>query len=625
MERHDARVHRAPLSSLRLWARTIYLVWQTSPKAVTLVVILTLLGGVIPSLQIAATKLIIENVSSAIQGAHTNNGQAANSAYLAVLFVVAQGVLVLFAALIGNLSQQVQSFIQLQLTNKISVLITEKALLLELEQFEDATTYDMLQRASQESAARPYTLFMQLVSLGRDSITLMSVTAVLCSWNVLLGFLVLLASVPSISVWIIYGRKGYNVARARASQYRRLSYWQSLITTTRSAKEIRLFGLGDYLLGRYRSLLEEAARTDQDLTRQRTLALMPFLLLSNLVSAGAQVYAVLVTIRIGSVGALAAYFQAIVTVHETTLSLTANIGQLYQTTLYIGNLFELLDLAPVAIRSGSRPAPRRLRTGIEFRNVTFRYPGTARDVLKRLSMVLRAGECTALVGRNGAGKTTIVKLLARLYEPTEGQILLESIPLEEYDLIDLRKHISVLFQDFMQYDMTARENIGFGNIDNVNDLPRIQAAARQGGADSVISPLPNSYETVLGRMFDAGQELSIGQWQKVALSRALMRAASLLVLDEPTASVDAMAEADLYDRMHTMAQGSTSLLIAHRFSTVRMADRILVLEDGRISEEGTHKDLMRRHNGTYAHLFRLQATGYLDAENQSTTIAEPIE
>ncbi|HET8842884.1 MAG TPA: ABC transporter ATP-binding protein [Ktedonobacteraceae bacterium] len=312
------------------------------------------------------------------------------------------------------------------------------------------------------------------------------------------------------------------------------------------------------------------------------------------------------------IGLLAGYIQALYLVYNNTQSLVSNLSQLYEHTLYIKNLFEFLDITPTRIKSGSLSFPQRLSKGIEFRHVSFSYPGTTDAVLHDLNLFFPARECVALVGHNGAGKTTLVKLLARLYEPTEGQIFIDDIPLEAYDLQDLRKHISVIFQDFVHYEMTVQENIGFGYVAELENSERVQCAARESGIAQTVEGFPQLYQTTLGRMFEDGQELSLGQWQKVALARAFMRRAPIVILDEPTASMDAEAETEVFGRLREIAQGATTLLIAHRFSTVRMADRILVLEHGQVVEEGTHESLLHA-NGTYAHLFHLQAAGYVNS------------
>ncbi|HKV57825.1 MAG TPA: ABC transporter ATP-binding protein, partial [Ktedonobacteraceae bacterium] len=379
-----------------------------------------------------------------------------------------------------------------------------------------------------------------------------------------------------------------------------------------SVKEIRLFRLGGYFLGCYRQLYNEFYLVDSNLVKRETRALAPFTIFTNIASAGAQVYAISITIASGQIGILAGYLQAIAVVQSTVESLVMSISQLYQNNLFVSNLFEFLDVAPHAIQSGKRAVPECLQKGIEFRGVSFSYPGTSSMVLRNLNLFLRAGECVALVGHNGAGKTTLVKLLTRLYEPTAGQILIDDVPIEEYDADDLRRHVSVLFQDFVEYEMTVRENVGFGNLDEMHNNERILMATEESGAASVLEGLPQGYETMLGRMFEKGHQLSIGQWQKIALARAFMRKAPLVILDEPTASIDAEAESEIFNRLRQVAQKTTTLLIAHRFSTVRIADRIIVLERGQIIEEGTHESLLRAE-GTYAYLFSLQAAGYVNS------------
>jgi len=374
-----------------------------------------------------------------------------------------------------------------------------------------------------------------------------------------------------------------------------------------------LFRLGSYFMQRRRDLYQ----VDSRLARQQSLAQIPFTVLTTAAAAGAQLFAIVMTITSGQLGFLAGYIQAISVVQTTVQSLLFGIAQLYQNNLFINNLFEFLDTPPSQIKRGTRQVPKRLCKGIEFQEVSFSYPGTTEEVLHDLNLLLRAGECVALVGHNGAGKTTLVKLLTRLYEPTEGQIFIDGIPLEEYDLEDLRRHISVIFQDFVQYEMIVKENVGFGYIEEIGNRERIIQAARESGADTMIEKLPDQYETMLGRMFAKGEQLSGGQWQKMALARAFMRRAPLVILDEPTASLDAESEAEIFAQMQRIAEGATTVLVAHRFSTVLWADRILVIEQGKVIEDGSHEELLLL-DGIYSRLFRLQAAGYAEQTSLST-------
>jgi ATP-binding cassette subfamily B protein len=323
------------------------------------------------------------------------------------------------------------------------------------------------------------------------------------------------------------------------------------------------------------------------------------------------IYAMIATISIGLIGQFSAFILAVSRVQASSQLLVAAIGKLYKDALFIGNLLEFLDLPESTIASGRRPFPRRLTHGIEFRDVTFIYPGTDRVALDRLTCLLPAGKCVAVVGANGAGKTTLVKLLTRLYEPTSGQILIDGAPIEEYDLADLRRNIGVIFQDFIQYEMTVQENIGFGRVEDLGDRERIRTAAEQSTAAEFLERLPQGYDTMLGRLFEGGHQLSGGQWQKVALARAFVRQAPVVILDEPTAAIDAEAEAEIFGRLREIAYNATALLIAHRFSTVRMADHIIVVDEGRLIEQGSHDELLLAE-GTYARLFMLQATGYIE-------------
>jgi ATP-binding cassette, subfamily B, bacterial len=588
------------------WKRVSVLFWSFSPGLVTTLVLLTIVGGILPSLQIQLTGSIVQSVADAIRG-----GKTAPLISRAVYFGLLQGALVFFSLLLGTVQQYLTKRFQLLLSNKTSLLVMEKALKLDLQHYEDDEIYDSLQRANNESRYRSYQIFSQMTSLASQAVTLVSVTLSLVATSPLIALLLLVSPLPALISQTFYSQKMYKVQYERAQERRKQTYLQQLVTNARSFKEIRLFRLGDLFLERYQEFMELFFKVDDKLNRQYSLASVALGTITVIASVGAQIYTIFFAITSGSIGLLAAYVQAIGVVQRSVQGLLTGFGQLYQNNLFIHNLFDFIDIAPSQIRSGKQRFPRPLRKGIEFRHVSFRYPGTSRIVLNDLNLILRAGECVALVGQNGSGKTTIVKLLSRLYEPTSGYILIDDMPIECFDLEDLRRNVGVIFQDFVQYEMSVRENIGFGDVDAFYDIGRIQTAAEESGADSIVEKLPEFYDTTLGRMFEKGHELSGGQWQKVALARAFMSKAPVMILDEPTAAIDAKAEAEMFGRLRQIAKGATTLLIAHRFSTVRMADRIVVLERGRVIEEGNHETLMRL-GGTYAYLFNLQASGYRD-------------
>jgi ATP-binding cassette, subfamily B, bacterial len=597
-------VWRHIMGSIENWVRMLRLFWQLSPGPVTGSVLLALVTAVIPALQVHMTMTTVQKVADVAQS-HGAPALIRDAAFL----TLGLAALSLAAHILNSWQQYLQSLLQFRLLSNVSEQIIAKAIRLNLHHYEDDKCYDSLQRANNESGYRPYLVFSEMVGTGQHLVSLLSVTAILFSWNVWIGLLILLSPLPAVVASVVYGLKGYQIERERTANRRRLSYLQYLATSDRAFKEICIFNLGPVILRRFQALTDSFFEVDRFLARRRSLLVASLGLLGVMISSAALLYALIDTVSTGMVGEFAGYAQAIGVVQGTAQGLLFGLGSLYQNGLFASNLFEFFDLAESQIRSGHLPFPEHLTYGIEFRDVSFVYPGTTTKAIDRLTCSLPAGKCVAIVGQNGAGKTTLVKLLARLYEPTEGQILIEDVPIEEYDLKDLRRNIGIIFQDFVQYEMTARENIGFGRVDELHDEERIHIAADQSGVAPIIENLPGQYDAMLGRTFEEGNQLSIGQWQKVALARAFMRQAPIVVLDEPTASIDAEAEMEIFGRFREIAKKATALLIAHRFSTVRIADHIIVMENGRLIEEGNHESLMRS-GGTYARLFTLQADGY---------------
>jgi ATP-binding cassette subfamily B protein len=481
---------------------------------------------------------------------------------------------------------------------------------LDLAQFENAEVYDHLERARRQTVGR-IGLLTLLLGTAQDLITLISLASVLLLQLPWLLLLLAVAVLPAFLGEAHFASLGYSLLFKWTPERRLLDYLRYIGASAESAKEVKLFGLSDFLVGRYAALSDKFYEENKTLSIRRNVVSTLLVTLGTLGYYGA--YAVIIyrtvlgAFTIGTLTFLAGSFRSSRSLIQSVL---LQLSSIYEQSLYLSDLFTFFDVQPkVVTKPGARPVPRPIVSGFRFENVGFRYPGSQRWAVRHLTFDFTAQERIALVGENGAGKTTLVKLLARLYDPDEGQVLLDGVDLRDYDLESLRRNIGIIFQDFVRYDFVLRENIGISQIDALADDARIRDAASRSLADSVVQRVPQGYDQMLGKRFDNGVELSGGEWQKVALARAYMREAQVLILDEPTAALDARAEYEVFLRFAELTKGRMAVLISHRFSTVRMADRILVLKGGELVDDGTHEELVAR-GGLYAELFSLQAAGY---------------
>ncbi|GAB4424666.1 MAG: ABC transporter ATP-binding protein [Anaerolineae bacterium] len=582
------------------------LIWRSTPGWTVANAALVMVQGVLPLANLYLLKLLVDAITRSLDTPVPTDHLDDALLYigLMVVFTLLGAALSLLAGLVA----QTQGMI---VTDYMQDIVHARSVAVDLEFYENADFYDTLRRAQREANMRPMRIFQGLLQLGRDAISLLAISGLLLSFSGLFVVLLLVAVIPGFLVRVRYSGTLYRWQRARTQTERKSWYYTWMLTGDWHAKEIRLFGLGDLFIERFRQLRRQLRSEQLRIARQQALFGFVAQLVSTLaIYGGYALVAYRVLAGALSLGDLVMTFQAFQRGQSYLQNALQSLAGLYEDNLFIADLEEFLSLEPrVTSPARPRPFPRPLREGIAFEGVSFAYPGGARQALTDITLTIRPGERIALVGENGSGKTTLIKLLCRLYDPTEGRITLDGVDLRELDVHDLRRAISVIMQDYVQYNLPVQDNIWFGNVAEPADPARIARVAQDAGAHEVIARLPRGYETVLGRMFEDGEQLSIGEWQKIALARAFLRRAQIIILDEPTSALDAKAEYEIFRKLHDLTREQTAIMISHRFSTVRIADRIVVLDAGRIVECGSHAELMRL-GGHYAHLFELQARHY---------------
>lgn len=620
--------------------RVVRMVWNTNPLLAFWSAVLGFIFGVIPLAHLWIGKLVVDAVTTSVSKSNfelSNFFSTLMHSNLLPLLLAMAGI-----ELVQNLIQPINRYVGDRLGDALSRHVNELILrkansFVDITFFESSKFYDNLQKAIQEAGYKPVHMFDRLLDIARGLVTFLIMSVSFFMLQPILSILVLLFALPNLVMQVRHHKESWAIHQWETPEVRKMYYYRRVLTDKQTASEVRLFNLGDFFLDKYLHIFEEFSKRHQKIRHKHLWQNIIFGSIGGFADMAAYAYLALRTVSGGlSVGSFYFYSSALSQMHRQLWMLIWSVSYLYEDNLFLNNLFEFLDIKPTMVPADptwALKAPKPFRKGIEFRNVSFHYEGSDKNVLDGLNFTLAPNQTVALVGENGAGKTTIVKLLGRLYDPSEGEILIDGVNLKDLDLDSWRAQMAVIFQDFAHYHLTAGENIGIGDVGFISDEIRIKAAAERGGAKAVVDKLPNKYDTMLvkgyGSKDDEASDLSGGEWQKMALSRAFMRvpqaeingfdrkvekhlkdgAAQVLVLDEPTAALDAQSEHDVYMRFQELTKGKTTVLISHRFSTVRMANHILLLGSGKIQESGTHEELMAL-GGSYAELYNLQADKY---------------
>ena len=567
---------------------------------------LMLVQGLLPLGLLYLTKLIIDAITEGVG----ITDPTTLIKQVGPLLVMAAGVMLL-TFICNAIADLINTALSDRVTDHMLGILYAKSIEVDLEYYENPKYHDTLQRAQKEAPYRPRLILAHLTQVGQNTVSLMAMMGLLLSLHWVAAGILIIAAAPAMLVKFRHTQKMYQWQRHQTTLERQAMYRGHLMCADNVAKELRLFNLGQHFLSQFHKLRSQIYREKLAIKLKNAISSLAAQSTAGLLILAIYSFITYLTIQgVLKIGDLVLYHQALQRGQNALKSLVSNSSKLYEDNLFLTNLYEFLELQPRIVEVASPKAfPSKIKTGICFQNVSFQYAGTSRQALKNINFEIRPGEIIALVGENGSGKTTLIKLLCRLYDPTEGHITLDGNELHDFSVADLRRQISVVFQDYARYQFTARDNIWFGNIDLARDDVRITKAAYYSGADDIIQTLPQGYETILGKWFQQGEELSIGQWQKIALARAFVRDSQLVVLDEPTSAMDPKAEHEVFQQFRRLIKDQAAILISHRLSTVKMADRIYVMDQGKIVECGNHAQLMDLR-GLYAHLYETQAKNY---------------